>query len=47
MHERVKSNSSKNIKYLYLCRTDKNYDYFLKSNIPVINSIVGSKNITQ
>ena len=28
-----------------LCRHDKNYYYFWKSNIPVINLIVGSRNM--
>ena len=27
----------------HLCRHDKNYCYFYKSNIPVINLIVGSR----
>ena len=35
----------KNIKEKHLCRHEKNYYYFLKSNIPVINLILGSKNI--
>ena len=29
----------------HLCRHDKNYYYFCKSNIPVINLIVGSRNM--
>ena len=29
----------------HLCRHDKNYYYFYKSNIPIINLIVGSKNM--
>ena len=28
-----------------LCRHEKNYYYFYKSNIPVIDLIVGSKNV--
>ena len=36
----------KNIKKKkHLCRHDKNYYYFCKSNIPVISLIVGSKNM--
>ena len=31
----------KNIEKKHLCRHDKNYYYFCKSNIPVINLIVG------
>ena len=33
------------IKEKHLRRHEKNYYYFLKSNIPVINLILGSKNI--
>ena len=29
----------------HLCHHDKNYYYFCKSNIPVINLIVGSRNM--
>ena len=32
----------KNIKKKHLCHHDKNYYYFCKSNIPVMNLIVGS-----
>ena len=35
----------KNIKKKHLCRHEKNYCYFCKLNIPVINLIVGSENI--
>ena len=35
----------KNIEKQYLCRHDKNYYYFCKSNIPVINLIVDSRNM--
>ena len=31
----------------YLCRHDKNCFYFWNSNIPVINLIVGSRNMIQ
>ena len=34
-----------NIEKKHLCRHDKNYYYFCKSNIPVINLIVGSRNM--
>ena len=34
----------KNIEKKHLCRHDKNYYHFCKSNIPVINLIVGSRN---
>ena len=29
----------------HLCRHDKNYYYFCKSDIPVINLIAGSRNM--
>ena len=29
----------------HYCRNDKNYYYFSKSNIPVINLILGSRNM--
>ena len=32
----------KNIEKKHLCHHDKNYYYFCKSNIPVMNLIVGS-----
>ena len=35
----------KNIDKKHLCHHDKNYCYFCKSNIPVINLIAGSRNI--
>ena len=35
----------KNIEKKHLCRHGKNYYYFWKSNIPVINLIVDSKNM--
>ena len=35
----------KNIEKKHLRRDDKNYYYFCKSNIPVINLIVDSRNI--
>ena len=35
----------KNILKKHLCRHDKSYYYFWKSNIPVINLIVDSRNI--
>ena len=35
----------KNIKKKHLCHHEKNYCYFCKLNIPVINLIVGSENI--
>ena len=35
----------KNIEKKHLCRHDKNYYYFCKSNIPVINLILGSRNM--
>ena len=34
----------KNIEKKHLCRHDKNFYYFWKSNIPVINLTVGSRN---
>ena len=37
--------SEKTSKKKHLCRHDKNYYYFCKSNIPVINLIVGSRNM--
>ena len=35
----------KNIEKKHLCRHGKNYYYFCKSNIPVINLILVSRNI--
>ena len=35
----------KNVEKKPLCRHDKNYYYFCKSNIPVINLIAGSTNM--
>ena len=35
----------KKIKKKHLCRHDKNYYYFWKSNIPVINFIADSRNM--
>ena len=35
----------KNIEKKHLCRHYKNYYYFCKSNIPVINLIVDSRNM--
>ena len=35
----------KNIEKKQLCHHDKNYCYFCKSNIPVTNLIVGSRNV--
>ena len=35
----------KNIEKKHLHRHDKNYYYFCKSNIPVTNSVVGSRNM--
>ena len=35
----------KNIKKKHLCRHDKNYYYFCKSNIPVTNLTAGSRNM--
>ena len=37
--------SKKNIRKKHLCRHNKNYYYFCKSNIPLINLIVGSRNM--
>ena len=37
--------SKKRIENKHLCRLDKNYYYFCKSIILVINLIVGSKNM--
>ena len=37
--------SEKNIEIKHLCHHDKNYYYFWKSNIPVINLIVDSRNM--
>ena len=37
----------KNIERKHLCRHDKNYYYFCKSNISVINLIVDSRNMTE
>ena len=34
-----------NIEKKHLCRHDKNYHYFCKSNIPAINLIVDSRNM--
>ena len=39
--------SGKNIEKKHLCRRDKNYYYFQKSNIPVINLIVDSRYISE
>ena len=36
--------SEKSIEKKHFCRHDKNYHYFWKSNIPVINLIVDSRN---
>ena len=44
---RCGSFSQKNIEEKHLCRHDKNYYYFCKSNIPVINLIVGSRNMVK
>ena len=35
----------KNIEKKHLCHHDKNHYYFCKSNIPVTNLIVGSRNM--
>ena len=35
----------KSIKKRHLCQDDKNYYYFCKSNTPIINLIVGSRNM--
>ena len=37
----------KNIEKKHLCRHYKNYDYFCKSNVPVINLIAGSRNMNE
>ena len=37
--------SEKNIEKKHLCCHDKSYYQFCKSNIPVINLIVGSRNM--
>ena len=37
--------SGKNIEEKPLCHHEKNYYYFCKSNTPVINLIVGSRNM--
>ena len=37
----------KNIEKKHLCRHYKNYDYFCKSNILVINFIVDSRNMNE
>ena len=37
--------SEKSIEKKHFCRHDKNYHYFWKSNIPVINLIVDSRNM--
>ena len=42
---RCGSFSEKNIEKNHLCRHDKNYYYYWKSNIPVINLIVDSRNM--
>ena len=42
---RCGSFSEINIEKNHLCRHDKNYYYFRKSNISVINLIVGSRNM--
>ena len=42
---RCGSFSEKNIEKKHLCYHDKNYCYFCKSNIPVNNLIVGSRNM--
>ena len=42
---RCGSFSEKNIEKKHLYRHDKNYYYFCKSNIPAINSVVGSRNM--
>ena len=41
---KVRDFFGKNIKK-HLCGHDKNYYYFCKSNVPVINMIAGSKNM--
>ena len=42
---RCKSFFKKIIEKKHLCHYDKNYCYFWKSNIPVIDLIVGSRNM--
>ena len=42
---RCESFSKKTSKKTHLCRPDKNYYYFCKSNIPAINLIVSSRNM--
>ena len=42
---KVRVFSGKNIEKKHFDRHDKNYYYFRKPNIPVINSIVGSRNM--
>ena len=42
---RVRVFFEKNIEKKHLCCHDKNYYYFWKSNIPVINLIVDSRNM--
>ena len=42
---RCRSFSEKSIEKKHLCCHDKNYHYFWKSNIPVINLIVDSRNM--
>ena len=42
---RCTSLSKKTSKKKHLCRHGKNYYYFCKSNIPVINLVVGSRNL--
>ena len=42
---KVRVFSGKIIETNRLCRHDKNYYYFSKSNIPVVNLIVGSRNM--
>ena len=37
----------KHIKNKYLCRNDKNYFYLPKSNIPVVDLIVGSRSMIE
>ena len=37
----------KHIENKHLCRTDKNFHYLCKSNIAVINLIVGSRNMIE
>ena len=39
--------SEKNKKKEHLCCHYKNYDYFCKSNTPVINLIAGSRNMNE